>query len=181
MDEFTDVNSITNRSELTAIWNYWIAKCNLLNRTNHDTSNIKTYLDKLTIRDKEFKSQKRAKAAKKRADKALAEKLEKDKEEQEFQDSLPRVAEEVAEYKRNKEELRLQIKTVINKIEILKRDMGLIGLQNQLQLLTEKMNEPINTSCTHLHAERNHTFEYDHYYCSDCESSWKELNDCAYA
>jgi len=90
-NEFKPTSEILDRPELTAIWNYWVSKYNLLNRqklTKGKTQEMRTindYLNELKIRDKELISENRSNAAKKRADQkrraeeeALRQKLEEE-------------------------------------------------------------------------------------------------------
>jgi len=202
MEQFQDVNTIQSRDELTDIWNYYVAKENLISksystslignkRKNEDLgekTKISNYLKELQVRDKELIRQNRSNAAKARAAKKEAERLAKEVEELEYQESLIQIAEDVRIYNENKARVASEIDDVYSQIDICEIKMkkyadeiGLTELENKLQNLQKELNKPIKTCCKHRNKYQrqgsiSHGYgEFTRFYkCADCGHTWDD-------
>lgn len=187
MEEFQDVNTIQTRNELTDIWNYWVAKKQLIKSTQ-EKEKIANYLDELTKRDKEIIKENRSNSAKMRAAKKEAERLAKEAEEREYQESLVQIAEDVKKHNENKVQISLQIDNINKEIDACEKKMkkyakkiGLTELKEQLLNLKEELNKPIKTCCKHRNKFERWSSkslgygEFIRYYkCSDCGYCWDD-------
>ena len=121
MEQFQDVNTIKTRNELTDIWNYWVARKNLIKskvNSEQESKKISVYLEELQERDKELIKQNRSNAAKARAAKKEAERLAKEAEERKYQESLIQIAEDVRIHNKNKARITSEIDDVYVQIKI---------------------------------------------------------------
>ena len=76
MESFTPISDILNRKQLKLIWNYWVAKHNLLEYQGFDANQLKeirNYINQLDGKDKQFLSKIRSDIAKKNAEKRRQE------------------------------------------------------------------------------------------------------------
>ena len=191
MEQFQDVNTIKTRNELTDIWNYWVARKNLVKSKityEQEKHEITNYLQELQDRDKELIRQNRSNAAKARAAKKEAERLAKEAEEREYQESLIQIAEDIRIHNENKARITLEIDDVYVQIKICEIKMqkyadeiGLTALKEQLNNLQKKLKKPIKTCCKHRNTyERQSSTslgygEFVRYYkCADCGHTWDD-------
>ena len=191
MEQFQDVNTIQTRNELTDIWNYWVAKDNLIkskDKMNQERKEIADYLQELRERDKELISQNRSNAAKARAAKKEAERLAKEAEEREYQESLIQVTKDVQKHNENKARISSQIDDVYVQIKICEIKMqkyadeiGLTALKEQLNNLQKELKKPIKTCCKHRNKYQrqgsiSHGFgDFTRFWkCTDCGHTWDD-------
>lgn len=194
MEEFKSANSITSRNELTTVWNYWVAKLQLLKMQSKTVPNpklqieiecINAYFEELTSRDKELIKEKRSKAAKERAQKKQEEKLAEEERRREYEASLVKIASEVEEDKRLKNSIRAEITSTQAEIARLEEDVqryaikiGLPNLRQHLSKLEKDVNKPIITSCKHTENVENYKTVYyfddrtNYFRCNDCGYTW---------
>jgi len=191
MEQFQDVNTIKTRNELTDIWNYWVARKNLVKSKityEQEKHEITNYLQELQDRDKELIKQNRSNAAKARAAKKEAERLAKEAEEREYQESLIQIAEDVRIHNENKaritseiDDVYVQIKICEIKMQKYADEIGLTALKEQLNNLQKELKKPIKTCCKHRNTyERQSSTslgygEFVRYYkCADCGHTWDD-------
>ena len=191
MEQFQDVNTIKTRNELTDIWNYWVARKNLIKskvNSEQESKEISDYLEELIERDKELIKQNRSNAAKARAAKKEAERLAKEAEEREYQESLIQIAEDVRIHNENKarvsseiDDVYVQIKICEIKMQKYADEIGLTALKEQLNNLQKELKKPIKTCCKHRNKYQrqgsiSHGFgDFTRFWkCSDCGHTWDD-------
>lgn len=190
MEQFQDVNTIKTRDELTTIWNFWVAKIELIKLIDDSKQRviINNYLNELTKRDNEIIKENRSNAAKMRAAKKEADRQAKEAAEREYQESLIQIAEDVKIHNENKVQISLQIDNINKEIDVCKKKMekyankiGLTKLQKQLCNLTKELNKPIKTCCKHRNTfERRSSTSIGYgdciryYKCADCGHCWDD-------